>query len=288
MLAYSQRASAYLDDWLFDMDNDNSIGVRHGRNVDGLSVLGIFGELNLPSGYDLAFDFFRTNESEGRHDFEYVSAGVNSNPMALWSFFVEYEFFGKRDVYEQNDYKLSIQYFPSNYSIALGASYLDAAAYLDTTLIELVEEDLRGQPALLKKISRIDLSTDGKGYFLDMNYFPGNWQWGLRGKYVEYSPDVALLGARRRLQLVIDQQALSHIFGLIDWRLSADGSYIWDRFSINLGVSRIQSAIDEKKRDYVFSNSEYFPSEWLSLRLTVSDSLDESLPYAEIATRFYW
>ncbi len=287
-LSCSSSALADLDDWLLDVEGDNSIGFRYGAGEDGLSIAGLNGELNLPFRYDFFFDYFKTSEDQARYDFNYFSVGINSDPIETWSVTFKHEYFGKSDVYEQKDYKLSIQYFPSNYSVAIGVSKGDAEAYIDSLLIDLIEQDLQGQNSLLNLIRKTSYSTDSKGYFAEAKLFMGNWQWGLQGDKVNYNEDIALLGARPRVQQLIDQQALSQIYGLIDWRLSADGSYTWEKSSLQLGVTRIQSAIDREKRDYLIATTEYFPRYWLSLSFTLADSLEEHLPYAEFATRFYW
>lgn len=287
-LSYSSSALANLDDWLLDVELDNSIGFHYGAGVDGLSIAGLSGALSLPFSYDFFFDYYKTSEDRARYDLNYFSAGINSNPFETWSVKFEYEYFGKSDVYEQKDYKLSIQYFPSNYLVAIGVSQGDAEAHIDSLVIDLIEEDLTGGSPLLDRIRNTRLSTDDKGYFAEAKLFLGNWQWGIDGKKVNYSEDIALLGARDRIQQLLDQQALAQIYGLIDWRLSADGTYAWETSSLQLGVSRIQSAVDRQTRDYLFATAEYFPRYWLSFSFTVADSLEEHLPYAEFATRIYW
>ena len=283
-LTYPSSVLADLDDWLLDVETDNSIGFRYGSSAGGLSIAGLSTELNLPFSYDFFFDYFKVSEDRARYDLSYFSAGINSNPFETWSVKFEYDYFGKDDVYTQQDYRLSVQYFPSNYLVAIGVSKGDAEAYIDSLIIDLIEE----KNPLFGPIRNTSLSSDSNSYFAKARLLLGNWQWGIDGEKINYSADITLLDTNSLTRQLLDQQALAQVYGLIDWRLSADVFYAWETSSLQLGVSRIQSAVDKEKRDYLFATTEYFPRDWLSFSFTLAESLQEHSPYAEVATRFYW
>ena len=54
-LSYSSSVLANLDDWLLDVELDNSIGFHYGAGGDGLSIAGLSGALSLPFSYDFFF-----------------------------------------------------------------------------------------------------------------------------------------------------------------------------------------------------------------------------------------
>ena len=264
-------------DWIGLNEPAHSVGMYLGVDDDGGFLRGVEADLELPAFARLHMDWSQSSlEEDSDYDFDSRSVTLATDPTALWSVELSYDYSGNTSTVETDDWEVAVQYYPDHWLLKLG--------YISGSITASVRPEL----VALRRINTTSADVNRDGVSWAVEWPAGDWYFSLAGEHLSYDRDLSDIRLSRRLRDTLGELTLSQIFSLIDWRVGASAQYSWQDTSLYGGWLEYQLAVEQIQNSNLYLGVNHHLSDSISINGLVANSVDESLLYGEVGARYHW